>query len=57
MKRIVEFKNKIGENISKVMVGKDKEIELIITAFLAKGHVLLKGFNLPQIYCLLTLLV
>lgn len=42
MKRIVEFKDKIGENISKVIVGKDKEIELIIIAFLAEGHVLLE---------------
>lgn len=42
MKNLVQFKEKVIENVSKVIVGKDKEIELIIVAFLSGGHVLLE---------------
>ncbi|NLC03685.1 MAG: MoxR family ATPase [Tissierellia bacterium] len=42
MKSLVLFKEKIIENVSKVIVGKDPEIELIIVAFLSQGHVLLE---------------
>lgn len=42
MDRIVKFKERVSENVSKVIVGKDKEIELVIIAFLANGHVLLE---------------
>ena len=42
MKSLVQFKEKVVENVSKVIVGKDKEIELIIVAFLSGGHVLLE---------------
>ncbi len=42
MKNLVHFKEKVIENVSKVIVGKDKEIELIIVAFLSGGHVLLE---------------
>ncbi len=42
MKSLVLFKEKIIENVSKVIVGKDAEIELIIVAFLSQGHVLLE---------------
>lgn len=42
MKNLVQFKEKIIDNVSKVIVGKDKEIELIIVAFLSGGHVLLE---------------
>lgn len=42
MKEFVKFKEKIIENVSKVIVGKEKEIELIITSFLSGGHVLLE---------------
>lgn len=33
---------KLNENISRVMVGREKQIELILTAMLAGGHVLLE---------------
>lgn len=42
MDKIVNFKDKVLENVSKVIVGKDKEIELVIIAFLSNGHVLLE---------------
>lgn len=42
MDTIVKFKDKLLENVSKVIIGKDKEIELIIIAFLSNGHVLLE---------------
>ena len=42
MDRIAKFSNKLLENVSKVIVGKDKEIELVIVAFLSNGHVLLE---------------
>lgn len=42
MKSLVEFKEKIVKNVSEVIVGKDKEIELVIVAFLSEGHVLLE---------------
>ena len=32
----------IRENMEKVMIGKSREIDLVITALLAKGHVLLE---------------
>lgn len=40
--KFVKFKEKVTTNISKVIVGKEKEIELIIVAFLSGGHVLLE---------------
>lgn len=42
MKSLVQFKEKVIDNVSRVIVGKDKEIELIIVAFLSGGHVLLE---------------
>ena len=42
MKSLVLFKEKIIENVSQVIVGKNREIELIIVAFLSQGHVLLE---------------
>lgn len=42
MKTLVDFKEKIIENVSKVIIGKEKEIELIIISFLAEGHILLE---------------
>lgn len=41
-KRFIEFKEKIVTNVSKVIVGKEREIELIVVAFLSGGHVLLE---------------
>lgn len=41
-KEFVDFRNKVVENVSKVIIGKEKEIELIIVSFLARGHVLLE---------------
>ena len=40
--RFVDFKDKIVENISKVIVGKEEEIEIVLVAFLSGGHVLLE---------------
>lgn len=38
----VDFKKRVNENISKVIVGKEKVIDKIIVAFICKGHVLLE---------------
>lgn len=38
----VEFKEKVISNVSKVIVGKEKVIELLIVSFLTEGHVLLE---------------
>ncbi len=40
--KFVDFKKRVVENISKVIVGKEKEIEIILVAFLSGGHVLLE---------------
>ena len=42
LQKFLEFKEKTIENVSKVIIGKDEEIELIIVSFLAGGHVLLE---------------
>lgn len=42
MKKFIDFKERIVENVSKVIIGKEKEIELIIVSFLSGGHVLLE---------------
>lgn len=42
MEKIKQFKEKVLENVSKVIVGKNDEIELLLTAFLAQGHILLE---------------
>jgi len=42
MNQIVELKNKVLENVGKVIIGKDKEIELLLIAFLSEGHILLE---------------
>lgn len=42
MEKVTNFKEKIVENVSKVIIGKEKEIELIIVSFLSGGHVLLE---------------
>lgn len=46
--KFVEFKDKVVENVSKVIVGKEKEIKLIIVSFLAGGHVLLKMYQVQE---------
>lgn len=33
---------KIRDNIARVMIGKDRQIELILTALLAEGNILLE---------------
>ena len=40
--QIAPLAQKLTENISQVIVGKEKQIELILTALLAGGHVLLE---------------
>jgi MoxR-like ATPase len=42
MKTIAEFSSRIRENIEKVFLGKTEVIDMIIAAFLARGHVLLE---------------
>ena len=39
---IYELAQKVKDNVAKVIVGKDEIIELVLTAILAKGHVLLE---------------
>ena len=41
-KKYSEFKDKIVENVSKVMVGKNDVVELIVVSFICGGHVLLE---------------
>ncbi len=40
--QIASLAKKLNENISRVIVGKEKQIELILTALLSGGHVLLE---------------
>lgn len=40
--KFVEFKNKIISNISRVIVGKEDIIELVIVSFICGGHVLIE---------------
>ena len=42
LEKFVDFKEKVIGNVSNVIVGKDKEIEIILVAFLSGGHVLLE---------------
>ena len=42
VKKYTEFKNKVVENVSKVIIGKEKTIELLTIAFVCNGHVLLE---------------
>lgn len=41
MEKVKALTQKISENISKVIYGKDDKIKLVLTAFFAQGHVLL----------------
>lgn len=42
IKRYTAFKEKVIGNVAKVIVGKEREIELLLVAFLAGGHMLLE---------------
>lgn len=42
LQRFVDFKERVIENVAKVIIGKEEEIELILVAFLSGGHVLLE---------------
>lgn len=42
VKGFVDFKEKIIDNVSKVIIGKEEIIELIVTSFISGGHVLLE---------------
>ncbi|HBK84533.1 MAG TPA: magnesium chelatase [Firmicutes bacterium] len=42
VERYTTFKEKVVASVSKVIVGKDREIELLLVAFLAGGHMLLE---------------
>lgn len=41
-KKFQDFKNKVVENVSKVIVGKDDVIELVCISFICGGHILLE---------------
>lgn len=40
--KFIQFKDKVSNNIEKVIIGKDKKIEKVIAAFICGGHVLLE---------------
>src|SRR5579884_3568596 len=40
---LIDIKRKISREVGKVVVGRESEIGLILTCFLARGHVLLEG--------------
>lgn len=40
--RFVTYKNKVVENCSKIIVGKEEAISLVPTCFVCQGHVLLE---------------
>lgn len=42
IERYVEFKEKVVQNVSKVIVGKEKIIELIAISFICGGHILIE---------------
>ncbi len=42
MKNVQELASRLKQNIGKVIVGKDEEVDLLLTALLASGHVLLE---------------
>lgn len=42
IERFLEFRNKLQNNISKVIVGKEGEIDKVIVSFICSGHVLLE---------------
>lgn len=42
VEKFVEFKNRLEENVSKVIVGKKDKIDKIVAAFICSGHVLLE---------------
>ncbi len=42
IQRFIDYRNKIVENCSRVIVGKDEVIELVLTCFVCSGHVLLE---------------
>ena len=42
MNQTSELKMKVIENVGKVIIGKEKEIELLLIAFLSEGHILLE---------------
>jgi MoxR-like ATPase len=42
VKKYTEFRNKVVENVSKVIIGKENTIELLTIAFVCNGHVLLE---------------
>lgn len=41
-KRFTEFRDKVIDNVSKIIVGKDEVIELVAVSFICGGHVLLE---------------
>ena len=42
IRKFTEYRDKILENVGKVIIGKDEKIELVLAAFLCSGHVLLE---------------
>lgn len=42
VEKFIDFKEKVVRNVSKVIVGKEEAIELVIVAFICGGHVLIE---------------
>ena len=42
IQRFVEYKDRIVGNVSKAIIGKDRAIQLVLTAYVCSGHVLLE---------------
>ncbi|MBQ7602389.1 MAG: AAA family ATPase [Lachnospiraceae bacterium] len=42
IRKFTEYRDKILENVGKVIIGKNEKIELVLAAFLCSGHVLLE---------------
>ena len=43
LEKIKEYRDKLVENCSKVIVGKENVIELVLVCFMCSGHVLLEA--------------
>lgn len=42
VKNVAEFAHRVSENVSRVIVGKDEAIKLVLCAIIARGHILLE---------------
>ena len=40
--RFIDYRNKVLENVGKVIIGKDTAVQMVLTAFICSGHVLIE---------------